>query len=211
MRVSSQVKEATRESILSTARRLFLDGGWERTTTRLIASEAGIASGTVFNYFTTKEAIAVELMMACLRIAEQEYRSQRRGDELLEEDLFALIWTGFRSLAPFRGLLASAHAVLLSPLATAAAHPGEPIRALQLEALERIGQAHGYNQLAPVQVQLYWTLYLGELAHWAADGSPHQEDSLALLDQSLIVFCAALRPTHTDISGPDSDAEEIQP
>jgi hypothetical protein len=43
-----------------------------------------------------------------------------------------------------------------------------------------------------VTVQLYWTLYLGVLAYWAADESPGQEDSLTLLDQSLKLFVASL-------------------
>jgi hypothetical protein len=44
-----------------------------------------------------------------------------------------------------------------------------------------------------VTVQLYWTLYLGVFAYRAADDSPGQEDTLALLDQSLKLFAASLR------------------
>jgi hypothetical protein len=42
-------------------------------------------------------------------------------------------------------------------------------------------------------MQLYWTLYLGVFAYWAADESANQEDTLALLDQSLKLFVASLR------------------
>jgi hypothetical protein len=41
-------------------------------------------------------------------------------------------------------------------------------------------------------MQLYWTLYLGVLAYWATDVSPKQEDTMALLDQSLKLFVASL-------------------
>lgn len=51
---------------------------------------------------------------------------------------------------------------------------------------------HGVARpLPPVVLQLYWTLYLGVFAFWAADESPHQEDTLALLDRSLKLFAAA--------------------
>ena len=40
---------------------------------------------------------------------------------------------------------------------------------------------------------MYWTLYTGVLAFWAGDKSPKQEDTLALLDQSLAMFVAWLR------------------
>ena len=53
--------------------------------------------------------------------------------------------------------------------------------------------AHGFPApLAAVTMQLYWTLYLGVFAYWAADDSPGQEDTLALLDQSLKLFVASL-------------------
>src|SRR5690348_11986203 len=61
MRVTAQTKAATRQRILDTARRLFTDRGYDATATRDIARAAGIASGTLFNYFPTKEAI-----VACL-------------------------------------------------------------------------------------------------------------------------------------------------
>jgi hypothetical protein len=41
-------------------------------------------------------------------------------------------------------------------------------------------------------LQLYWTLYFGVLAYWATDVSPKQEDTMALLDQSLKLFVASL-------------------
>jgi hypothetical protein len=41
--------------------------------------------------------------------------------------------------------------------------------------------------------QLYWTLYTGVLAFWAEDASPKQEDTLALLDQSLQMFVGWLQ------------------
>ena len=39
---------------------------------------------------------------------------------------------------------------------------------------------------------LYWTLYTGVLAFWACDASPHQEDTLAVLDHYLRAFVGSL-------------------
>jgi hypothetical protein len=47
--------------------------------------------------------------------------------------------------------------------------------------------------IPPVAVQVYWSLYTGVLAFWSADTSPRQEDTLALLDQSLNMFAAWMR------------------
>ena len=194
MRVTSATRVATYQSILNAARRLLLERGWNGTTTRGIAEVAGIAGGTLFNYFPSKEAVAAALLREALQAAEQVHQAHRRGDEALEEALFGWIWTQFRHLEPYRAVLASAQAAIFPPLATGKAEPGGAfLRQLQLRRFTELVAGYGLEQaLSPVLLQLCWTLYLGVLAHWAADRSPHQEDTLALLDQSLILFCSAL-------------------
>lgn len=53
----AEQKAETRARILTAARRLFAAHGWEGTTTRAVAREAGIAEGTVFAHFADKELL----------------------------------------------------------------------------------------------------------------------------------------------------------
>ncbi|MHB1463398.1 MAG: TetR/AcrR family transcriptional regulator [Armatimonadota bacterium] len=48
-----------KEQILSAAMEVFAELGFERATTRAIARRAGVAEGTIFNYFATKRDILV--------------------------------------------------------------------------------------------------------------------------------------------------------
>src|SRR5205814_2945647 len=98
MRVTAEAKSATKQRILETAARLFAKTGWENTTTRDIAAEAGIATGTLFNYFDTKESVAAALISEGLGTAHETYRSRKTEDESLEEDLFSFIWTSLKAL-----------------------------------------------------------------------------------------------------------------
>src|SRR5688572_31022515 len=91
MRITAEAKTATRERIIKVAAKLFAKDGWESTTTRGIATAAGIAAGTLFNYFESKEAIVAELISEALTHAQQEI--EKRDDESLEEELFTFIWT----------------------------------------------------------------------------------------------------------------------
>jgi len=50
-------KESTRTRIIATARRLFAEKGIKATTTQEVASEAGVAHGTVFVHFSTQELL----------------------------------------------------------------------------------------------------------------------------------------------------------
>jgi AcrR family transcriptional regulator len=195
MRITAEAKIATAQRILEAGVRLFTSTGWEKTTTREIAIASGIATGTLFNYFQCKEAIAAKLIADALDEARLEFEGRSSDQESLEEELFSLIWTGFKRLRGYRNFLAPAAETIFSPLAQyAPERPGDGIRVSQLELVERIVTSHGVATPVPaVTLQLYWTLYLGVFAWWTADASPNQEDTLALLDQSLKLFIASLR------------------
>ena len=60
-------------------------------------------------------------------------------------------------------------------------------------AVAAIAARHGHSTApSPTALQLYWTLYTGILAFWSTDASPRQEDTLALIDDSLSMFVAWL-------------------
>ncbi|MFO7743439.1 MAG: TetR/AcrR family transcriptional regulator [Anaerolineae bacterium] len=50
-------KRETRASLMEAALRLFQENGYDATTVKDITDAAGVAKGTFFNYFDTKEAI----------------------------------------------------------------------------------------------------------------------------------------------------------
>lgn len=56
-----QSEEQTRTRILRAAQKLFSRQGYDGTTTRDLASEAGIAEGTIFRHFPNKKAILIEV------------------------------------------------------------------------------------------------------------------------------------------------------
>ncbi len=192
MKISAQAKIATRQRIIATATALFQSQGWQNTTTRNIASAAGIATGTLFNYFPTKEAIAAALISDAFQTAASQFSADREGRSL-DADLFSLIWSFLVCLHPYRGFLGAACETLFSPLARSSPNsPGDAIRIDHLRLVDVTITAHGFTSpCSGVAIQLYWTLFLGILAFWAADESPGQEDTLALLDHSLKLYVAS--------------------
>ena len=211
MRVTAETKQATRQSILDAARKRFAEQGFEAATTRDIARAAGIGVGTLFNYFPTKEAIAAELVGEAWSKGAAAFAgngSEPADSSLsLEEELFAHVAAILRKLKPYRKYLP---AVLESSLSPAAGPNADSLamRQSHLEIVGRIVCRHGGNDaLTPVALQLYWTLFTGVLAFWAADSSPKQEDTLALLDQSLAMYVAWL----TASAGQDSNLSQQRP
>jgi len=206
MRVTAETKQATRQRILDAAQRLFATQGFDAATTRDIARDAEIAAGTLFNYFPTKEAVALCLVSEAHALAadrfEAGFASESDESLTLEEELFAHAAAVLRKLKPFRKCLTAILETALSPLTSDRAAGARALRTVHLETVSRIASRHGQTEsLSTVALQLYWTLYIGVLGFWSQDGSPRQEDTLALLDQSLAMFVGWLA-SHTNSTSP---------
>jgi len=193
MRISEDAKQANRQRILDCARQLFLDNGFDSASTRDIARAAGLATGTLFNYFATKEAIAMTLVAEALAPGHQDDTKKPPPGASLEEDLFAFLAAQLRRLKPHRSYLQPVLERALSPFAHASAAPeGEQMRVAHLEEIGRILSQHGHSCPSFTTLHLYWALFAGVLAFWARDKSRHQEETLALLDQAIQLFVRSL-------------------
>jgi len=199
MRITPAAKEETRQRILAAAIDQFRQRGFEAATTRDIARQARIASGTVFNYFPSKEAIVLALAADALNGAGEDFANCRRSGASLEEELFLHVSSGLRRLKRHRTYLQVFVQAALSPLVIVGASGDvDAIRVNHLQQAQEIHSDHNQPEMSAVATQLYWTLYLGLLSYWTADQSPKQEDSLALLDQSVSMFCEWLRRESSD-------------
>ena len=92
-------KQRTRAVIAETARRLFVDRGFEAVSVAEIAREAEVSEATVFNYFPTKE----DLVYSRLEAFEEEMLAAVR-DRTQGESIAAAF---ARFISRPRGLLAS--------------------------------------------------------------------------------------------------------
>jgi AcrR family transcriptional regulator len=194
MRITADEKEATRERILAAAVSQFRESGFSAATTRDIAREAKIATGTLFNYFPSKEAIVLALAVEALAEADKDFERAKRSGASLEEELFALIAAGLRQLKRHRDYLGPLVQAALSPLVVGTGLDDvAAVREQHLSRVQGILSEHGLPERSSVALQLYWTLYLGILAYWISDRSPKQEDTRALSDQSVSMFCEWVR------------------
>jgi AcrR family transcriptional regulator len=60
--IRQQRKNETRQIILETSKRLFTEFGYEDTSTRQIAADAGVGIGTVFAHFPDKHQLLREIL-----------------------------------------------------------------------------------------------------------------------------------------------------
>ncbi len=80
--IRQQLIEARRNQILDAAAAVFAEKGFHRATTKDIAGEAGIAEGTIYNYFDSKDDLLIGIMtrLAELDTLREELMEALQGD-----------------------------------------------------------------------------------------------------------------------------------
>lgn len=190
MRITKEAKEKNRAILLAAAEQLFAQSGYENTTTRDISNAAGMAKGTLFNYFNSKETLAMTMVAEAMEAGRKMYLKRRSGEEDLVEELFLFIASELRALKPFRSYIGPVLERCMSIFAKKNVCPaGEQARADHLNTVRKILKTHGFEmENDSFTVTLYWSLYLGVLAHWSKDGAKNQAETLALVDYSVKTF-----------------------
>jgi AcrR family transcriptional regulator len=77
-------KRRTRETIVAVATRLFVEQGYEATTTAQIADAAEVSSSTFFKYFPTKADVVFSLFDALIESADRRLRERHDGEAASE-------------------------------------------------------------------------------------------------------------------------------
>src|SRR5712691_2321760 len=192
-------KETTKSRIVAAALTLFRGKGFDATTTKAIARKARVAEGTVFNYFPTKEDIALYFFEQEVDHAMAAIRGNarlRKAD--LAEKLFALVQTQLEFLAPHERLIGAAFVQALKPGSKLGLF-SPSAQALQYRYLafvqELVDEAIRRGELSASSwwtPQVFWIYYLGVLLYWLHDTSPNKQQTLAFLDRSLKIGMAVL-------------------
>ena len=179
--------EQTRRAIAEAALRLFREQGYEATTMRAIAKEAGVATGNAYYYFGSKEELIhayyarnhAEHAVACRAVLDTETRLDRRIAGVLR----ALIdvQAPYHSFAAKLYKHAAEPASPLSPFSTASSPTRAAAISLYAEVIEgaRIRVPAGLRSRLP---ELLWLYSMGIVLYWVHDSSPGCEKTYRLID-----------------------------
>jgi len=166
----------TRERILGAALGLFAEKGYEATTMRDVAREAGASLGLAYRYFASKEEFALALYM---RLAEESEAWAREGltggtvAERFEAAMLAKLDQVFPHRDPLAALLSRAldPDSRLSALGEGTAAVREKMGGVFLEVVRGASDAPGEKQARQLGNVLY-ALHLAILLYWFHDKTP---------------------------------------
>lgn len=179
--------EETANRILEAALTLFRQQGFDATTMRDIAAEAGVATGAAYYYYPSKEAIVLDFYQRSSNEMQPGIREGLAGLTSLEARLLELIRTKLEHFAPNRAVLRTLLRSGADP-----AHPLSPfsadtrhIREADLVWFREILTDCGIRiprDLAPHLPGILWFFQMGVILFWIIDQSPGQSRTTRLLE-----------------------------
>jgi AcrR family transcriptional regulator len=190
--------EETRARILDSALDLFRRDGFDQTTMREIAAEAGVSLGNAYYYFASKEA----LVMAFYERASEEMapaiEEALAGAKGLEKRLNVILAVKFQYFGPNRTFLGALmrHAAdpqnPLSPFGAATRH----IRERDMDYFAKAIQGSRLEvpkDLKPHVPKLLWLHQMGLILFWIYDRSKGQQRTHLLREKSLALVATGLK------------------
>ena len=95
-----------RKQLLDAALKLFVEYGFHGTPTSLIAKEAGVANGTLFHYFTTKDdlviALYVDIKSRMSAYVFDHAKGQKTFKDTIKEQYLASLYWALENKLEFR-------------------------------------------------------------------------------------------------------------
>jgi len=193
-------REKTKQAILAAALELFSRKGFSRAATKEISRKAGIAEGTLFNYFRTKEDLALyffEQEIAALIHWYQENKRLRRAS--LPERLFAIVQQLLERIRPYEEFIGAVYLRALQPVSKLSPLSLDSqelslrylrfIRDILAEAEDR----REIPRVGDIGTYVFGLFHLAIITYWLQDRSRGKENTLALLDRSLKLAASFLK------------------
>jgi len=180
--------QKTRERIEGVAWDLFAEKGFEKTTMREIAKEAGVSLGAAYHYFRSKDEMVMALYRRTQMTISADVADVCAEHLRLEDRLCAFLEHGLEVLEPHRELMIRLSSVIInprSPLSPFGPQTHE-IRRSALESVMVVLEGHDqgiHADLRPHLPRLFWLAWMGVLVYWTHDDSEGQRRTRALVNK----------------------------
>jgi AcrR family transcriptional regulator len=200
--------EQTRALILETALELFHERGYEETTMRAIAERAGVALGSAYYYFRSKE----QLIQAFYGRTHQEHLADAeavlRTERTLRDRLLGVMQAKLRTIEPyhrFAGILFRTAADPESPL-NPFSEESLPARREATELFAEVVRGAEDKKL-PKDLEaelpeLLWTYHMGIVLFWIHDRSPGRVRTWRLMERTVDLVARLIGLSTLPLMGP---------
>lgn len=175
--------DATRRRLYETAVRLIAERGWQETTLREVAKEAGVSVGLLYRYFPSKRAVVLALYDELSLAYTAEAADLPRGR--WQDRFLHALRTSLDVLRPHRKTLGELVPILVGTANEGLFAPSTAFSRLRVQTVfvhAIVGATNApRGDTGPALGRLLYLFHLAVLLWWLLDKSPEQRATQALL------------------------------
>ena len=196
-----QIKKSavTRTQILDVALDSFRRHGFESTTMRRIAADAGVSLGSAYYYFDSKEDLVMAFYERAMEAMLPRLEAALTAHDGFEDRVAALLEVKFDYFGPSRAFLGALlrHAAdplnRLSPFSEATHTIRDRDQEFFARAIAESREMRLPAELAGHLPRLLWLYQMGLILYWIHDRSPGQLQTRLLREKSLALVVSLLK------------------
>lgn len=199
MKISAQQKKKNRKKIIAAAVDIMIDKGFKDATMRAIAKQAEIGDATIYNYFSTKEAILFAYYEEKLNECVAKMRKIDKFNEFtIHEQLQTFFETQLALFLPDREFIALSFKRIFFTLSQNTDSLDATQKMFEKVIADIFEAAVEVKEIPPQVFQeiiyhLVWDYYVGMVIFWLNDTSEQFSDTSVMIDKTLDLFCALLK------------------
>ena len=182
--------EETRSLIVRTAMALFAENGYERTTMRSIAAEAGVSVGNAYYYFSSKEQLIHGFYDQIAQLHQEASAVALTGEPHFQARLRKVLLSWLEVAAPYHRfgtqffVNAADPESPLSPFSDDSSAARDSAIALMREVVDG-SDAKVDPELSGELPELLWLYQMGIVLFWVHDRSAGQKRTKMLVERSV--------------------------
>ncbi len=174
--------------ILTAAREVFQEKGYEDATVSDIVRRAGVAQGTFYLYFPSKKDVVVELARRPLGIVAQRLRSMAGGSLSFEEMLRGMVRMGFAVGAEYPDLCRLIHMSSDGAERAQETPAGAEMKVLGVQMFQKAIDTGAMEHMDPaIAMELFETILSGAMQRAFAPGNGDKADQIAQAVEEIVV------------------------
>jgi AcrR family transcriptional regulator len=182
--------EQTRRLIVDTAVRLFQQQGYDKTTMRAIAREAGLSVGNAYYYFPSKDHLVQEFYLRLQDEHQAAVAPVLAAKTEFAERLHAVLSAAVDIMAPYHAFAGKFIKVAADPGSSLSPFSAESAPAREIsQSIFRQLVAGTTTKIDPELTtdlpELLWLVELGVTLFWVHDRSPGQARTRVLVDRAV--------------------------
>lgn len=187
---SIKKSDLTRERLFQIAMSLFAKKGFDATTMRAIAAEAGVAPGATYYYFDSKESIVYEYYKQSQRDHEKVLEGFLEQESSFSKRLHRVVASKIEVALPYKNMARALYRIAANPESPLSPF-SEESKQVRLQALGIFGNVVNgskdkfHPEIKKLLPEFLWLYQMGIILFWLYDDSNDSAKTFELIDKTV--------------------------